>query len=173
MTNFLQAAHRAARLASVILALALASQAAHAQQHQPSPAAVATAKELIKVTGATQLFNPLIAGVVEQAKLLYLQQDPQLSKDLNEIAAKMRTDLQPRFSELSDEVALLYASNFTEQELKDILVFYKSPAGQKMLQAQPQVIDSSMKFAQTWANKLSDEVVAKMRDELKKKGHAM
>jgi hypothetical protein len=168
----LQATQRAARLASVVLALALAGQAAHAQP-QPSAAAIATAKELITVTGATQLFNPLIAGVVEQAKLLYLQQDPGLSKDVNEIGAKMRTDLAPRFVELTDEVARLYASSFTEQELKDILVFYKSPAGQKMLQVQPQVIDNSMKFAQTWANKLSDEVVAKMRDELKKKGHAM
>ena len=28
-----------------------------------------------------------------------------------------------------------------------------------------------MSFAQTWANKLSDEVIAKMRAEMKKKGH--
>ena len=33
------------------------------------------------------------------------------------------------------------------------------------------MVDSSMKFAQTWANTLSEEVVAKMRDELKKRGH--
>lgn len=166
----LHAIYRAARLATV--ALALAASAASAEP-PPSPAAVATAKELIAVTGATQLFNPLIAGVIEQAKLLYLQQDPGLSKDLNDIGAKMRSDLQPRFSELTDEVARLYASNFTDQELKDILAFYKSASGQKMLQAQPQVVDGSMRFAQNWANKLSEEVVAKMREELKKKGHAM
>lgn len=170
--RFLQATHRGARLAAVALSLACASPAAFAQS-QPTPAALATAKELIAVTGATTLFNPLIVGVVEQAKLLYLQQNPGLTKDLNEITAKMRTDLAPRFSQLSDEIARLYAVDFSEQELKDILVFYKSPAGQKLLQQQPKVIDNSMKFAQTWANKLSDEVVAKMRDELKKRGHAL
>ena len=169
--NCIKATFRAARLATVVLALA-AVPAAYAQP-KPSPGSVAAAKELIAVTGATQLFNPLIAGVVEQAKVLYLQQNPDLAKDLNDIAAKMRTDLQPRFSELTDEVAKLYATSFTEQELKDIVVFYKSPAGQKLLQAQPAVIDKSMRFAQNWANKLSDEVVAKMRVELKKKGHAM
>lgn len=168
---FISATRRAARLAAVVLALVAAGPVAHAQQ--PSPAAMATAKELIASTGATQLFSPLIAGVVEQAKILYLRQNPQLAKDLNEIAVKIRGDLQPRFSELTDEVARLYASKFSEQELKDILVFYKSPAGQKLLQEQPGVIDNSMKFAQTWANKLSDEVVGKMREELKKKGHAM
>jgi hypothetical protein len=96
-----------------------------------------------------------------------------LAKDLNEVAAKLRTDLQPRFSELNDEVAKLYATNFTEPELKDILAFYQSPAGKKLLSVQPKVIDSSMAFAQTWANKLSDEVIGKMRDEMKKRGHAL
>lgn len=102
-----------------------------------------------------------------------MQQNPALSKDLNEIATRMRADLQPRFTELTDEVARLYAQNFTEQELKDILAFYKTPAGKKLLTAQPQVVDASMKFAQDWANKLSDQVIAKMRDELKKRGHAL
>jgi hypothetical protein len=171
--RFLQATHRAARLAAVAVVLVLASPMANAQQQQPSAAAMATAKELITVTGATTLFSPLIAGVVEQAKVLFLQQDPSLSKDLNEISAQIRTDLTPRFSELTDEVARLYATNFSEQELKDILAFYKSPAGQKLLAQQPKVVDASMKFAQDWANKLSDQVIAKMRDELKKRGHAM
>ena len=83
----------------------------------------------------------------------------------------MRTDLQPRFGEISNEVAVLYAKNFTEQELKDILAFYKTPAGQKLLKAQPNIIASSMDFARNWANKLSEEVVVKMREEMKKKGH--
>lgn len=169
--HFLQATHRGARWALLALSLSYASSAF--AQPQPSAAAMATAKELITVTGANTIFNPLIAGVVEQAKVLYLQQDPALAKDLNEIAANLRAELAPRFTELNDEVARLYTADFTEQELKDILAFYKSPAGQKLLEQQPKVIDNSMKFAQTWANKLSDEVVAKMRDELKKRGHAL
>ena len=156
-----------------MVAAALISFAPAAQSQQPSPAALATAKELVAATGATALFNPLIAGVVEQAKLVFLQQDPGLAKDLNDIASQMRTNLAPRFGELSNEVATLYATNFTDDELKAILAFYQSPVGKKLLDRQPQVIDSSMKFAQNWANKLSDEVIAKMRDELKKRGHAL
>ena len=68
---------------------------------RPSAAAVQTAKEIVNVTGATALFNPLIPGVIEQAKNLFLQQNPGLSKDLNEITAKMRADLAPRFDELT------------------------------------------------------------------------
>jgi hypothetical protein len=166
--SVIQATKRAARLASVAVALIVFGPAAHSQQ--PSAAALATAKEIVTVTGGTTLFDPLIAGVVEQAKLLFLQQNPGLTKDLNEIATKMRNDLAPRFDELINDVARNYAEHFTEQELKDVLAFYKSPAGNKLISEQPKVFDSSMKFAQSWANSLSDEVIAKMRDELKKRG---
>ncbi len=167
----IQAIQRIGRLAATALALVAFGPAAYSQQ--PSAAALATAKELVASTNATLVFNPLIAGVVEQAKLLYLQQDPGLAKDLNEIAAQIRTELAPRFGELNNEVAALYAQRFTEAELKAILAFYQSPAGKKLLQQQPVVVDASMKFAQDWANKLSDQVIAKMRDELKKRGHPM
>src|ERR1035438_3928549 len=131
MMIVIQAVKNSAQLATVAIALVAFSPAAYSQQ--PSAAAMATAKELIAATGATSVFNSLIAGVVEQAELLFRQQNPALAKDLNEIANKIRTDLAPRFAELSDEVARLYATNFTEPEIKAILVFYQSPAGKKLL----------------------------------------
>jgi hypothetical protein len=159
------------RPAGAVIALVAFTAGATAQQ--TSTAALQTANEIVSVTGATALFNPLIAGVVEQAKNLFLQQNPGLAKDLNEIATKMRADLAPRFTELTDEVAKLYAAHFSEAELKQVLAFYKSPIGMKLIAEQPKVGEESLKFAQDWANKLSDQVIANMRDELKKRGHAL
>jgi hypothetical protein len=161
----------AVRLAALTVTLVAFGAAAHAQQ--PSAAAIQTAKDIVTVTGATALFNPLIPGVIEQAKNLFLQQNPGLGKDLNEIALKMRTDLAPRFEELTSEVAKLYAAHFTEAELKELLAFYKSPVGAKLITEQPKVGEDGLKFAQDWANQLSDKVIANMRDELKKRGHAL
>ena len=106
--SVIEAIKNGARPAALAIMLATIGPAANAQQ--PSAAAMSTAKELIAVAGATSLFGPLVAGVVEQAKVLYLQQDPSLAKDLNEISAQLRTELQPRFSELNDEVARLSRS---------------------------------------------------------------
>ena len=167
----IEAVISAARLSALTAALVAFSAAAHAQQ--PPAAAVQTAKEIVTVTGATALFTPLIPGVIEQAKNLFLQQNPGLGKDLNEITAKMRADLAPRFDELTAEVARLYASHFTEAELKELLAFYKSPVGTKLITEQPKVGEEGLKFAQDWANQLSDKVIATMRDELKKRGHAL
>ena len=164
--TFMQNTYRAALL---VAAFVVSVPATHAQQ--PSAAALASAKEFVNLTGATQIFSPLVAGVVEQSKMLFLQQNPGLAKDLNEISAKLRADLNPRLEELNVEMARIYATRFTETELKEILAFYSSPTGKKILIEQPQAAEQSLKFAQDWSIKLSDEVVAKMRDELKKRGH--
>jgi hypothetical protein len=171
--NCFRLTRRVLRLTAVATAFVAAAAfvAPSARAQNASPAALAAAGEVVTLTGAGALFTPLIAGVVEQAKILYLQQDPSLAKDLNDIATKMRTDLAPRMNELTAEMSRIYAAHFTEQELKDLATFYKSPLGKKLVQEQPTVADLSLKFAQNWANTLSDEVVAKMRDELKKKGH--
>jgi hypothetical protein len=70
-----------------------------------------------------------------------------------------------------NEVAKLYASRFTEQELKDTLAFYKSPLGKKLLVEEPLILDQSMRNAQSWADRLSQEVIGKIRTEMKKRGH--
>jgi hypothetical protein len=163
-------AHSAARAArAALLALVLSAGSAAAQQ--PSAEAVAAAKELITVKGAAAIYQPLIPGVIEQAKNLFLRTNPLLGKDLNEVAAKLRADLASRSAELVDAAARLYAARFTEKELKDALAFFKSPLGRKLLAEEPMVLDQSMQNAQTWADRMSREVLDKMRAEMKKRGH--
>jgi hypothetical protein len=150
-------------------ALAVCVGAADAQQ--PSANAVAAAKELITVKGAAAIYDPLVPGVVEQARRALLQANPTLGKDLNEVALKLRAEYAPRRTEILDDVAKLYASRFTEQELKDALAFYKSPLGRKMLVEEPKILDQGMRDAEAWADRLSHEIIGKMRAEMKKRGH--
>ena len=158
---------RAAMLAVVVMACVSPAMA----QQQPSAGAMATAKELIAVKGSAGMYDTLIPGVIEQAKNLFLRTNPGLTKELNEVAAKMRTDLAPRNAEVRDHVVRLYASHFSEKELKDALAFYKSALGQKLIEHEPKILEQSMSETQAWANKLSEEVIGKMRAEMKKRGH--
>jgi uncharacterized protein len=54
-----------------------------------------------------------------------------------------------------------------------MLAFYQSPLGKKMIVEEPKVLDQSMQAAATWADNLSEDVMAKMRGEMKKRGHEM
>lgn len=158
---------RAAFVAGAVAAMPLSASA----QQQPSAGAMSAASEIVDVRGAMAVFEPLIPGVVEQAKNVFLQTNPMLQKDLNEVAANIRKAMGARTAELKAEVAKVYASRFSEQELKDLLAFYKSPLGKKMLAEEANVIETTLRMAQDWANRLSEEVIVQIRAEMKKKGH--
>jgi len=157
--------------AGIVCAALLALPHVAFAQQTPSPGAIATAKEIVTIKGGDNMFGPLIPNVVEQAKSMFEQQNPNLGKDLSTVAAKLRTDLAPRMSEVNDAIAKAYASHFTEAELKEMLTFYKSPVGKKMITEEPKALAEAVNFAQSWAQKFSDEVISKYRTEMKKMGH--
>ena len=142
-----------------------------AAAQQPSPSAIATAKELLAAKGATTMFDPLIPGVVESTKNAFLPTNPGLFKEFNEVATRLRTELAPRRNEIIDDIARLYAQRFTEAEMKEVTAFYKSPVGKKFVAEEPAVIDQGLSRAEEWSKKMADEVMTRFRAEMKKKGH--
>ena len=163
---------RLAHIAAAVIVLCGSLFTANiALAQQPTAAAVSMAREVLETKTSFVMFEPLVPGVIETAKNVFLQQSPNLQKDLNETAATLRTQLVPRTNELKDEIAKLYAARFTEAELKEILTFFKSPSGKKLLQEEPRFVEASLTRAQQWANTLSEEVMVKFRAEMKKKGH--
>ncbi len=160
-----------AALTGAALFTAVVSGGSAIAQSQPSAEAVETARQIITLKGGENIFNTLIPGVIEQSKYMFEQQNPNLGNALRDVATKLRNELAPRQAELNSEVAKVYASRFTEKEIKDLLAFYQSPLGRKLITEEPRALDQSMTYAQDWARKLSDEVVVKMRAEMKKLGH--
>ena len=158
------------RLAPAVLAAQMLAGAALAQQ--PTPAAVAAAKELVELKGGSQMFDPVINSIVEQTKGALLQTNPQLAKDLNDVAAQLRTEFAPRRDEPMTEAARRYASRFSEAELKDLATFFKSPLGKKMILQEPQVLDETFGFVQQqFGPRVAEEAMNLYRIEMKKKGH--
>jgi hypothetical protein len=156
-------------LAAAALLVCLGAGFAHAQA--PSASAIATAKELVETKGGNAMFDPVIVSMVEQTKGALLQTNPQLAKDLNDVAVQLRAEFAPRKDELMNQAAKLYADRFSEQELKDMLAFYKSPLGKKMVLIEPQVLDETFNYIQQWGARTSEEVMNRFRAEMKKKGH--
>lgn len=159
-----------ARVFCAVAMLGAMLTAADAQNKAPSPVQLMMAKELIELKGAAKAFDPLLAGVIEYHKSFFLQNNPNLSQDLNAVAQKLVADLAPRKAEMQQEIARIYAEHFTEQELRDALAFYKTPLGQKLISEEPKVLDESMKAADDWSRKFAEEVVAKFRAEMKARG---
>src|ERR1700758_3818364 len=111
-----------AALVAGIIGLATFSPA-KAQNANPSPGALALAKQIVAVKHIDDIYKNAVPGLVERNKLVLLQSNLNYQKDLNEVAIKVAKDLAGREQEIGSQIAKIYATHFTEQELKDLLAF--------------------------------------------------
>jgi len=164
--------------ASLALGLAVAGVPAVAQQapaappplKQAPPAAIAAAKEILAMKNAAAMYASAVPNIVEQTKNQLLQSNLNYQKDLNEVAVIVAQKLAGREKEIGEGMAKIYANEFTEQELKDLVAFYKSPLGQKLISTEPRAIQFSMSYINQWAQVFAETVNGEFRAEMRKRG---
>jgi len=169
---------RAFRAGALAVALGALASAAFAQQPAPkgpppSAAQVQLARDIIDASGAARAFDGVIPTIMQQAYASFLQQNPDLQKPLVESVNTIRGDFEKRQPELVAMMAQSYASHFTEAELKELNSFYRSPTGKKLVTELPAVLEESFVSVRQWGSKTSDEFVAALRAEMKKRGHTI
>ena len=158
--------------AGLVLGLALAGAPAGAQtpDKPASPAAIAAAKEILGMKNAGAMYASAVPNLVQQTKDQLLQSNLNYQKDLNEVAVIVAQKLAGREKEIGEGMAKIYAGEFTEQELKDLVAFYKSPLGQKLLSTEPKAIQMSMGYMNQWAQQFAEIVNGEFRAEMRKRG---
>jgi hypothetical protein len=137
----------------------------------PNAGSIALAKELLALKGGAQMFDGMVIGVIESAKNSFLPSNPTLNKPLTEVSTQLRQEFEPKMTELFNEVSKAYARHFTEQELKELLAFYRTTLGKKVLSTESLAVEDGFKRAQDWTNEFSDAVLSRMRAEMKKRGY--
>jgi uncharacterized protein len=160
------------------LALALAGPAAAQQpaQGQPpalkpgTPACMAGAREILAMKNAAAMFQGAVPGIVQQTKQTLVQSNLNYQKDLDDVAVVVAQSFAGKEKEIGEGMAQIYCNEFTEQEIKDLVTFYKSTLGQKLLTAEPRAIQMSMSYMQQWAQVFGETVTAQFRAEMRKRG---
>ena len=160
--------------AGLILAVASAGPAA-AQAQAPalkpaSPACMAGARDILAMKSAAAMFANAVPGIVQQTKQALIQANLNYQKDLDEVAVIVAQGFAGREKEIGEGMAQIYCSEFTDQEIKDLVTFYKSTLGQKLLTAEPRAIQSSMAYMNQWAQSFAETVNAQFRAEMRKRG---
>ena len=147
-----------------------AAPAATPQTLKPaSPAALAAARELLAMKNASAMYQAAVPNIVEQTKNALIKDNLNYQKDLSEVAVTVAQKLAGREKEIGDGMAQVYANEFSEQELKDLVTFYKTPLGQKLLSTEPRAIQFSMSYMNQWAMVFASTVNDAFREEMKKR----
>jgi hypothetical protein len=157
-----------------VLALAFAAIATPALAQKPSANAIAMAREIIILKGSAALYDTLAPNVIDRVRAMNLQTNPMLGKPLAEVAAVLRKEYGAKVTvQLADMLARAYAARFTEAELKVVLAFYKSPAGKKVIDEEPRVIEAFVGQLKDWQDRFAEEILSRFRTEMKKRGHEL
>jgi uncharacterized protein len=162
----------AASLALLVSALPAAAQQQPAQPPAKpvSASAMAAARDLMASRNMGAVYAQAVPNIIQRVKDQILASNLSYQKDLNEVAVAEAQAMAGREKEIGEQMAKMYAIDFTEQELKDLTVFYKSPLGQKVLAQEPKTEQAIGLYLNQWAQAFSQTVANDFREEMKKRG---
>jgi len=142
---------------------ALADAASHA----------ADAEKFLKLAHADRLTVPVYAQVQQMFAQRFAQAPASEGKQalLESYQAKANAALDKAvgWDQLKPELVKLYTTNFSEAEMKDLLAFYQSPLGRKVLEKMPSLTAESAQMTQARLETAVPEVnklLAEMSKEL-------
>jgi hypothetical protein len=156
-----------------IYVLGLCFVAAPAASQQAPADALPVARELITVMRATDQFKLIFPTIMQSLKPAIVQGRPQIEKDIDAMMPVLLEGVNSRINEITDQMAGVYARTFTVDEMHQLIAFYQTPVGQKLLEKLPTLVQESMSIGQAWGRRLATELRDSMVDALRKKGHQL
>ena len=166
---------------ALALTLVLAAAPASAQTAAPPPtspanaeptaAQIALARDIVIGSGISRSFAVAVPQFLDQISTRLTQTRPDLIKDLNTVLEQLKPEFDKRVDPLIDKAARAYAQRMSDDEMKQIGAFFKSAAGVKYVDSQPAVLNDFFVAFQAWQQQMSVDMMTRVREEMKKKGH--
>jgi hypothetical protein len=141
-----------------------------ARTQAPDASRIAAAKQMMEVAGSAAQFDQVMPLMSQQMSQAFKNIAPGNATEIDDVFRQLVPKFIERKGELLDQIAALYATEMTLDELNAIVAFYKSPAGVKFAAVQPKILRDSMALGQRWGQKIGAEFADEARRELKKRG---
>ncbi|WP_165772053.1 DUF2059 domain-containing protein [Niveispirillum lacus] len=115
------------------------------------------ARILMELSGSQALADQTLLAVTRRAEELMAHENPGREA---EVTALVRDHFLPKartaLPELARGITGLYAAYFTLAELDQMIAFYATPAGKKLVALSPTILQQSMALGQAWAEGVAD-----------------
>ena len=147
---------RSTLLTVILVAATMTTGLALAGEKTADAAKRADIKKLMDVTGSGSL------GVQAMNQMITLFKQSKMG-----VPDKFWTDLMAEVdpNELVEMCIPSYVKHFTHAEIKQLLAFYETPLGKKLIKTQPAIMQECMIAGQKWGQKLGEKVGKKLEAE--------
>jgi len=130
-----------------------------------TPAHLRAAEDVLAASGAATHLQANIETMLKQASTNV--PDDKRAKFMEVMKTFM--DKYFNWEIIKDQLAALYAKEFTEKELKDLTVFYNSPLGKKINEKQPLLYQKGAEISQQAVQSHQVELQQMMQEAFKEK----
>ena len=161
--------------ATLIFPYTGAAQAPPPAQAAPAidPAFEQDIRKMLEVTNALKLGEQMTTTMMQQLSQSMKQADPNIPPRMLEIATEVARELFTKeFPSLTPKLVATYSRVLTHDEVKQLLAFYATPLGKRMIEVGPALQQAGVQAGQEWAQTLVPQLQAELMARFKKEGFA-
>lgn len=119
-------------------------------------AKVADIRRLLDLTGTRDMVDGMKSSMLEQ----FRRNAPGMPDGmLTELMTELKAD------DLVESMIPVYSKHFTSADIKQLIAFYQSPFGRKVLREMPQIITESNEVGARWGEGVVQRVATRWRDQ--------
>jgi hypothetical protein len=145
----------------MLAAAALLCATPAAAQGEPTPAEMAAARDLLEASNTRENFVQGLEIGMEMGGMGELT--PGVRKALRDFI-----NTHFRYEEMEPEFARAYADAFTEQELRDLAAFYRTPLGRRVVETQPAIMGATQRIAMEHMQALMPQLMPVIMEAMEK-----
>jgi uncharacterized protein len=110
-------------------------------------------------TQATQMTSQMFGGTIP----------PEVRPKLDQLQQRMKAVIEGQLAwkKLEPDYVTLYSNNFTEEQIDNIVAFYKTPTGRAFVEKQPVLTQQGMQLAQGRITSVQPQLRALLEDFVK------
>jgi hypothetical protein len=157
-------------IATLVAAGLLAATEARAQEASDQKS-LELSEQLLDLAGVKVMVTQLLDQVTPGLTRLVQQANPGKEAAVNEVMTGfIWPKMKERLPEMIHEGAIMYTKHFTIDELTQLVSFYQSPVGRKLVREQPAMSLELGHIGQAWAQAVAVQAIQQYSDEFKKRG---
>lgn len=152
-------------IVAVLLALMLWPAQLAAEDDGPTEQTRELALAFNMVSGTTQGYAALIPQLAEQAMTALRQLHPDFTEEqmqsLHQVTVE---DLQARMADVHRELVLSTARHYSDDDLRELIVFFRSPLGNRYLEASGKASADHFDISARWSSNVMNSALRRAQE---------
>jgi hypothetical protein len=174
--QFPQASATGKRASDQVMSSSVAAPAAAPRQtaDQSLPADAPTRNQVLTLLDLVQARQTMVAAMENVKQIMQNSAEESFREKVPNATPKQLEALRAMFDEVTkmplddmiNAVISIYQRHLTKTDVEELIRFYSSPVGQKILREQPQIMRESMQAGAEIQRKRMDEIQARIKEKM-------